>query len=128
ETARGYYERALFLTQHLELQRSARIVLGYLGILHFDAGQLAEAERYLDSATAAAKAVGDVRVEGFFEGVRGAVLASADRVEEARAALDLADKLLEQNAFFAELIDLYRGHLALALAPQVTAQGDGELA
>jgi hypothetical protein len=90
--------------------------MGYLGVLHFDAGRLQEAERWLDNAAQSSRAVGDVRIEGIFEGMRGAVLASLDLVDEARAAFTSAHQLLAANPYFRSVIEVHEGHLALAEA------------
>jgi hypothetical protein len=90
--------------------------MGYLGVTHFDAGRFQEAERWLDRAVDRSRAVGDLRVEGIFEGMRGAVLASVDLVDEARASFDLSRELLAENPYFGQVIAVHRGHLDLAEA------------
>jgi hypothetical protein len=95
--------------------------MGYLGVMHLDAGRLHEAERWLDRAVDRSRAVGDLRVEGIFEGMRGAVLASVDLVDEARAAFALSHELLANNAYFGQVIAVHRGHLDLA---EARADGD----
>jgi predicted ATPase len=110
------YDRALLIARRLGMQRAARITMGYLGITHFDAGRLQEAERWLDRAVDRSRAVGDLRVEGVFEGMRGAVLASVDLVDEARAAFTLSRELLASNPYFGQVIAVHRGHLDLAEA------------
>jgi predicted ATPase len=114
--AEAYYDRGLLIARRAGMQRNVRIVMGYLGVLHFDAGRLQEAERWLDNAAQSSRAVGDPRIEGIFEGMRGAVLASLDLVDEARAAFALAQRLLRSHPYFGAVIDLHRGHLDLAEA------------
>ena len=114
--AEAYYDRALLLARGAGMRRNVRIVMGYLGVLHFDAGRLQEAERWLDNAAQSSRAVGDPRVEGIFEGMRGAVLASLDLLDEARAAFALAHRLLRSHPYFGAVIDLHHGHLDLAEA------------
>ncbi len=121
DRAEGDYERALLIARRLGLQRAARITMGYLGVTHLDAGRLHEAERWLDRAVDRSRAVGDLRVEGIFEGMRGAVLASVDLVDEARAAFALSNELLANNAYFGQVIAVHRGHLDLA---EARADGD----
>jgi predicted ATPase len=128
EPARAFYERGYFLAREMGLSRNLRIVTGYLGILCFEEGLLGEAERYLESAAAASKAVGDVRVEGVFEGIRGAVLAAQDRTDEARGCLESANAMLVHNEFFRRVVAIHRGHLDLALARQARLDDDPELA
>jgi tetratricopeptide (TPR) repeat protein len=111
-----FYERALFLAEQHAVQRTHRIVLGYLGTLRFSAGDLEAAELCLRRAARRSREVGDIRVEAFFEGIRGAVLATMDRVDEAVACLELADALLEAWPFFRKVIQIHRGHVDLALA------------
>ena len=110
------YERALLIARRLEMQRAARITMGYLGVTHFDAGRFQEAERWFERAVDRSRAVGDLRVEGIFEGMLGAVLASVDLVDEARAAFALSQELLASNPYFAQVIAVHRGHLDLAEA------------
>ncbi len=128
DRAHASYERGMLIAQRLGLTRSLRIVRGYLGILHFDAGLWAEAGRYLESAASASKAAGDVRVEGFFVGVRGAVLASEDEVEAAREAFAEASRLLAGNPFFLRVIEIHGGHLDLAEARRAASVGLADLA
>ncbi len=116
ERAEACYDRGLLVARRRGMARHARIVMGYLGVLHFDAGRLQEAERWLDTAVRASRAAGDLRIEGVFEGMRGAVLASLDLVDEARAAFALAHELLAPHRYFDSVIDLHQGHLELAEA------------
>jgi predicted ATPase len=123
ETARDHYEHALAIVRRLRMSRSERIVIGYLGLLEFDAGNHVVAEAHLAKAALASRRAGDSRVEGIFEGVRGGVLASMDRVIEARATFDLADELLARNAFYQRAVRVHRGHLDLAEARAVAVEG-----
>jgi predicted ATPase len=116
ERAEVCYDRALLIARRRGMARSVRIVMGYLGVLHFDAGRLQEAERWLDSAVRSSRAVGDLRIEGIFEGMRAAVLASLDLVDEARAAFLSAHQLLAPHPYFRSVIDVHQGHLELAEA------------
>jgi predicted ATPase len=116
ERAERDYDRALLIARRLGMQRAARITMGYLGVMHFDAGHFLEAERWLDCAVDRSRSVGDLRVEGVFEGMRGAVLASVDLVDEARAAFALSEELLASNPYFGQVIAVHRGHLDLAEA------------
>jgi len=122
--ARQRYERALELAEPLGMARTERIVTGYLGVLHFDSGDLDLAEVCLRSAAFESKRAGDFRVEGIFEGIRGGVLATLDRVAEARRSFDLADELLTGNAFYASAIAVHRGHLDLAEARVAARRAD----
>jgi hypothetical protein len=97
--------------------------MGYLGVLHFDAGRLQEAERWLDNAAKSSRAAGDLRVEGIFEGIRGAVLAGLDLGDEARAAFTSAKRLLGTNAYFRGVVELYEGHLFLCAAREARGEG-----
>lgn len=136
--ARAHYQRGLAQARRLRMTRTDRIVTGYLGILAFQeafpsavrGGEAAlhEAEAKLRTAATQSGDAGDLRVEGFFEGVRGAVLASLDRVEEARACFERAEAALARNPFFAEVIAIHRGHLDLALARRAEANGERDLA
>jgi hypothetical protein len=74
--------------------------MGYIGLLEFDATTSSLPSRTSQSAALASRRAGDLRVEGIFEGVRGGVLASLDRLAESRAAFDLADDLLSRSAFY----------------------------
>lgn len=121
--AEEYYQRALLIADRAGARRTYRIVLGYLGILYFHGSELAEAERLLERAALLCRDVGDVRVEGIFEGVRAAVLAELDRVEESSAAFDVADRLLEPSPFFREVVRIARGHLDLAQARSAKRRG-----
>jgi predicted ATPase len=116
DRAENDYDRALLIARRLGMQRAARITMGYLGVTHFDAGRFQEAERWLQRAVDRSRAVGDLRVEGIFEGMRGAVLASVDLLDEARAAFALSLELLASNAYFGQVIAVHRGHLDLAEA------------
>jgi hypothetical protein len=98
------------------MTRSERICIGYLGVLYFEAGELDRAEDHLRRAAFASRQSGDFRVEGIFEGIRGAVLATLDCTEKARMSFDLAEQLLAGNSFYAGSIAVYRGHLDLAEA------------
>jgi tetratricopeptide (TPR) repeat protein len=119
-----HYERALVLLRRLKMARSERIVIGYAGLVHFDAGDLAEAEDHLRRAAFASRQAGDFWVEGIFEGVRGAVLATLDCLEEARGSFDLAEQLLAGNPFYAGTIAIHHGHLDLAEARAAAVTGD----
>jgi tetratricopeptide (TPR) repeat protein len=121
--AESYYERGRALAASLRMQRSERIVVGYLGVLKLDAGAFSEAEELLRDAMTASREAGDLRVAGVFEGVRGAALAACDRVLEARSSFELADRLLAHNRFFAAVIALYHGHLDLAEARAAFERG-----
>ncbi len=122
--ARERYDRAIDLALPLGLDRTVRIATGYLGMMLFDAGALAEAEEHLRRAAFACKRVGDLRVEGIFEGVRGAVLASLGRLPEAQRSFDVAEQLLAGNAFYRDVVAIYRGHLELAEARRAAKHGD----
>jgi tetratricopeptide (TPR) repeat protein len=124
--AEAHYERALLIADRLGAKRTYRIVLGYLGILYFHAGELGEAETLLERAAVACRDVGDVRVEGVFAGMHGAVLAELDRVADACRAFDLADSLLEPSPFFRQVIRIVRGHLDLAQARVARTNGLAE--
>jgi predicted ATPase len=124
DTAREHYERALVFARRLRMLRSERIIIGYLGLLEFAAGDLVRADAHLKNAAIASRRAGDLRVEGIFEGVRGGVLASFDRIAEARAAFDVADELLSRNVFYQGAIRVNRGHLDLAEARVASARGD----
>jgi hypothetical protein len=52
------------------------------------------------------------------------VLATLDRVAEARRSFDLADELLAGNAFYASAIAVHRGHLDLAEARMAARRAD----
>ncbi len=121
--AEAYYDRGLLIARRLGMTRSVRIVMGYLGVSALDAGHFQEAERWLDKAVRLSRAAGDPRVEGIFEGIRGAALAALDLLSESRAAFDLAAELLRHNAYFHAVIDLHRGHLDLAEARAARADG-----
>jgi predicted ATPase len=123
DTAREHYERVLQIARRLRMARSERIITGYLGLLEFDAGNLDLAESHLATAALASRRAGDLRVEGIFEGVRGGVLASLDRIAESRAAFDLSDELLSRNAFYQGAIRVHRGHLDLAESRAAFAEG-----
>ena len=125
ERAEVYYDRGLLIARRRGMARSVRIVMGYLGVLHFDAGRPQEAERWLDNAARSSRAAGDLRVEGIFEGMRGAVLASLDLVDEARSAFALAHQLLSSNPYFRAVIELHEGHLDLAEAREARADHAG---
>ncbi len=119
-----HYERALVILRRLKMARSERVVIGYAGLVHFDAGDLAEAEDHLRRAAFASRQAGDFWVEGIFEGLRAAVLATLDCIEEARASFDLAEQLLAGNRFYAGTIAIHRGHLDLAEARAAAVCGD----
>jgi len=123
DTAREHYMYALAIVQRLKMARSERIVLGYLGLLYFDQGELETADDHLRRAALASRRAGDLRVEGIFEGVRGGVLATLDRIADARASFDLADELLARNAFYQSAIQIHRGHLDLAEARAASTMG-----
>jgi predicted ATPase len=121
-----HYESALVILRRLKMSRSERVVIGYAGLVHFDAGDLAEAEDHLRRAAFASRQAGDFWVEGIFEGIRAAVLAMLDCVEEARASFDLAEQLLAGNPFYAGTIAIHRGQLDLAEARVAAVCGDAD--
>jgi predicted ATPase/tetratricopeptide (TPR) repeat protein len=122
--AEASYDRGLLIARRLGMARNVRIVMGYLGVLHFDAGRTQEAERWLDNAARLSRAVGDPRVEGIFEGLRGAALATLDLLDEARGAFALSRELLRANAYFGAVVELHHGHLDLAEARAAHAEGE----
>lgn len=124
DRAAVYYDRALLIARRLKMARNLRIVLGYIGVLHLDAGRAQEADVWLDHAARLSRAVGDLRVEGIFTGMRGAALATLDLLDEARAAFATSLGLLQQNPYFAAVIELHRGHLDLAEARAARDAGD----
>ncbi len=126
DRARDFYQRALLLADRLGARRTSRIVLGYLGVLAFDSGELEEAESLLARAADRSRASGDLRVEGIFEGIRGGVLAALGLVDEAARSLDLADRLLEPTPFFRTVVSIHRGHLELGLARELGRKGDSD--
>jgi tetratricopeptide (TPR) repeat protein len=126
--AQADYEDALALLGRLKMTRSERIVIGYLGLLHFEGGRLPHAEEHLRRAALASRRAGDLRVEGIFEGVRGAVLATQDRLAEAREAFDLSEELLARNTFYQRAIGIHRGHLDLAEARLAVVTGNARAA
>jgi tetratricopeptide (TPR) repeat protein len=128
DTAAAHYEGALAIAGRLKMARSERIVVGYLGLLHFSARELVTAEDHLRRAALASRRAGDLRVEGIFEGIRAAVLASEDRVAEARAAFDLSDELLAQSSFYQRAVAIHRGHLDLAEARAASSEGHTQAA
>jgi predicted ATPase len=124
ERSEASYERGLLIARRLSLHRMVRIAMGYLGVLHFDAGRIQEAERWFDNAVRRSRAVGDLRVEGIFEGMRAAVLATLDLVEESERAFTLSSELLKSNLYFREVIELHEGHLELCDGRAALAEGD----
>ncbi len=124
DLARDVYMRALTILQRMKMTRSERIVIGYLGLLYFAEGDLNAADRHLGRAALASRRAGDLRVEGIFEGVRGGVLATQGRIDDARASFALADELLEGNLFYQQAILIHRGHLDLAEARAAAAEGE----
>jgi predicted ATPase/Tfp pilus assembly protein PilF len=122
--ARSQFDRALAIARRLEQPRSERICMGYLGLLEFEAGDLTAADARLRQAIRASGRAGDVQLEGIFEGVRGGVLSSLDRLDEACEAFSVAADLLSGNSFYAAAIAIHRGHLDLAEARAATASGD----
>lgn len=128
DRAESLYERALLIARRLSMTRNVRIVMGYVGVTHLDAGRAQEAEGWLDSAARASRAVGDVRVEGVFSGMRGAALATLDLVDEARRAFALSRRLLAENPYFRAVIEVHEGHLDLALARVAALEGAEEAA
>jgi hypothetical protein len=128
ERGENCYESALLIARRRGMARSVRIVMGYLGVLHLDGGRLQEAERWLDNAATSSRAAGDLRVEGIFEGIRGAVLAALDLGDEARVAFATARALLRENAYFLAVVELYEGHLDLCEAREARADGDDDRA
>jgi len=114
--ARPFYDRGRDLARRLRMARTDRIVLGYIGVLCFDAGDPMDAEMFLRRAAVACAEGGDLRVEGFFEGVRGATLAALGHPNEARDAFARAEAALATNEFFADVIAIHKGHLDLAEA------------
>ncbi len=128
ETAEVYYQHGLSLARTAKLARSERVALGYLGLLGLDAGRLDEARVRLDECAALARVGGDVLVEGLFRAVRGAVRAGTGEIDGAIAEFDAAQRLLDDNPFFLEVVAIYRGHLDLALARTARASGDASAA
>jgi tetratricopeptide (TPR) repeat protein len=126
ERAEAWYEQALLVARRRGMARNVRILMGYLGVLHFDAGRLQEAERWLDNAAKSSRAAGDLRVEGIFDGIRGAVLATLDLGDEARARFLSAKRLLGTNAYFRGVVELYEGHLMLCEAREAIGDGSYE--
>jgi len=124
DRASEFYQRALLLADRLGAHRTARIVLGYLGVLYFDNFALFDAEALLRRAAERSRAVGDIRVEGIFEGIHGGVLASMGRVDDALRSLDLAERLLAASPFFRTVVEIHRGHLDLALARELRLRAD----
>ncbi|MBL9026136.1 MAG: AAA family ATPase [Myxococcales bacterium] len=123
EQSEDFYERALTIADRAGAKRTYRIVLGYLGILYLHRGDLHDAESLLARAAQLSRDVGDVRVEGIFEGMRGAVLAELDRTSESARAFALADRLLDPSPFFREVVRIARGQLDLAQARLAKRQG-----
>ena len=110
------YQRTLALARRTRMTRSERVILGYVGLVYFDTGDLVKAEDHLRRSTLASRRAGEVRTEGIFEGVRAGVLAALGRVGDARPAFALADDLLSRNPFYQRAIAVHRGHLDLAEA------------
>ncbi len=123
DVAREHYARALVILRGLGMRRSELIAIGYLGLLEFADGNLERAEEQLRLAALGSRKGGDLRACGIFEGIRGGVLASLDRIAASRIAFDLADELLARNPFYQGAIRIHRGHLDLAEAR--AAWGDG---
>jgi len=128
DAAIQHYERVLVLVRDVRMVRSERIVMGYLGLVHFDAGDLVVAAEHLMRSTTASRRAGDFRIEGIFEGIHGGVLAAQGRIDDARAAFDIADELLARNAFYQRAIAIHRGHLDLAEARVAFDDGHRQLA
>jgi predicted ATPase len=128
DAAREHFARALDIAGRIGMGRSERIVMGYLGLIDFEAGDPATAERRLRVAAFASRRAGDPRLEAIFEGIRGAVLAALDRLDEARASFDLSKELLQGNAFYAAMIDVHRGHVDLAEARAAMEMGARDVA
>jgi tetratricopeptide (TPR) repeat protein len=110
------WTRALDIAERVGSHRNARITHGYLGFLHFDLGNLELSAYHVGECVRRSRAVGDARIEGTFEGLRGAVLAEQNRLAEAEAAFTAAKELLANNRYFSELVALYEGHLDVARA------------
>ena len=100
ERAEVSYARALLIARRLGMTRNARIVMGYLWR---DAPRRRPPARGgavpRQRRTGFAREQAILRIEGIFEGIRGAVLASLDLVDEARSAFALAHQLLAANPY-----------------------------
>ncbi|HZO13132.1 MAG TPA: tetratricopeptide repeat protein, partial [Polyangiaceae bacterium] len=119
-----HYQRCLELAREVGAGRTHTLVTGYVGLLCFDHDQDIEALEHTTAAAAAAREAGDTRIEGLFLAEKGAVHAARDEIEEAEAAFDRSDVLLEPNPFSAAICSIFRGHLELARARSAAARGD----
>jgi tetratricopeptide (TPR) repeat protein len=124
EAARLAYAQALEIARREGMDRSERVVEGYLGLCAFDEGALDRAGEHLERAVWAARAAGDVQVEGVFGAVLGAVRAAEDRIDDAQVHFDQAHALLSQNPFFRAVASLHHAHLDLALARRSRAASE----
>jgi predicted ATPase len=124
EDARVKYRRAVQLAGRCGVRRTLSVMTAYYGILHFEQGRLREARDLLDSAIGIERSLGNVLHEGFFRGIRAAVHASLDRIEDAEADAREAEAQVAADPLSAGLVHLHLGHLDLARMREAARQGD----
>jgi len=124
DASREHLERCGVLARSVGFRRSTILVMGHLGILNFDHDRLGEALECLAAAVAEAGETGDDVPEGVFLAAEGAVRAAMGDPESAAPLVAKAQRVLANSPLFGTIVEVYAGHVDVALARFSSRSGD----
>jgi predicted ATPase len=119
-----HYDHAVRVASQLSAVMLEAIFRGYRATALHELGDPGAAAAYEEAIDLAARAHSP-RFRGLFSAWQGALHAEHDRLEEAAAALDVADGAVE-GPHAAAIVSLHRGHVDLARAARAERQRDVE--
>jgi tetratricopeptide (TPR) repeat protein len=124
EAARARLRHAALLAAETGQSRTREVLSSYLALGLFEAGELAEAEQWLDYALGRAQRTQNALHSGNHGALLGAVLASRGQLEPAERCFAEAEAGLVGLSPWAEVARVHRGHLHLARARRARGAGN----
>lgn len=130
DQAEVQYQRSLWLMRHTGNRRLEGLVVGAIGVVRMEQRRFAEALELFDRAVQVHTDSGDRYHRGIFQGLRSAVLAALDQVDEAAASFAEAERLLGEIGAHISIREtrLYQAYLDLARVRKAIREGEREKA
>ena len=123
DASRKHLDRCGELARASGFRRTAILVMGHLGILNFDHARLGEALECTTAAVAEAGETGDDVALGVFLAVESAIRAAMGDAEGALPLAAKAQRILAASPLFRIIVEVYAGHIDLALSRTPGAVG-----
>lgn len=126
DEARERFNEALDKLRQASVPSYEVFTLASLGQLAWERGRLGQALESLERALDQARAMGHRLLEGLLLGATAAVRADMGQIDPATASFREADALIvpKSSATYATAIEVYRGHLDLAMSRREQARGN----